>query len=151
MLYTQVIRERIPPLKMLSRLAVLSRYTGAQFARQAIRARTPGALSVPVFASASSVLQNSSRNFSWTQLKQGWNAEKQQNSGQYGRQSPRSYDNARTRAPVEDRAPNSPTSRVYVGNMTDDNRHEIIAFVNTLPNLVTSNSGTLPVYYFTLL
>jgi hypothetical protein len=108
-------------------LQVLSRYTGA-LAREARLARLPGPalvavpqqrlLSSPRFTSAAST----SVEWSHQRYISSSSAVKPASVQERGRESWKIRQ--------------SPSERVYVGNLTDANRHEVISFVNTLPGLI---------------
>lgn len=125
-----LIPRALPAQKMFPRM--LSRYCGV-LARETRIACLPGVTS-PSFVAISqrrslhtpkSIPAAASAKF------ERWCDQRRMSS--YGAFKPVSTQESRGR-PWKARQP--PSERLYVGNLTDANRREVVAFVNTLPGLV---------------
>lgn len=125
--------ERPPLSKMLSRLAVLSRYTGVHVARQAGISRLAQA-SVPLaFAHVSQRTGLTAYQGFASSAVQQWEAR--------GRGGDRDSRPSRPRREFTPREPMPPSERLYVGNITDLNRVEVSAFIQQQPGLITLHDG----------
>jgi len=119
---------------MFSQLRVLSRYTGA-LARETRLGRPPG-----VFFSPPLVTFPQQRLFHALQSSPATCSSVEEShyqrhiSSSATKPAPISPAQGHRRGPWKARR--SPSERLYVGNLTETNRHEVIAFVNTLPGLV---------------
>lgn len=129
--YVGVLASEAFSALMFPPLQVLSRYTGA-LAREARLAHLSGVFVSPALVAISRRrLLSAPRLTSTSSTSVEWSHQRHVSSSSAVKPA-----SAQERRREFWKERQSPSERVYVGNLTDANRHEIISFVNALPGLV---------------